>query len=267
VLDHTERLGAGRTGSRTFVDTTLFARRDAGDPAAREQLVERSLPLARHLARRYEHAGESIEDLEQVASLGLVKAVDRFQPSQGNAFSSFAVPTIVGELKRHLRDRTWVVRPPRGLQELSVRVRQASGQLTDELDRAPTVSELAAALQTGEEQILEALAVRDGRGALSLQAVPGGDDNQQPLQDTLASHEDGFALAELRALLDGLMATLSERARDALWMRFEHDLTQAQIAQQLGITQMQAFRLIRQSLKALREIADRELLTVSTACA
>ena len=151
----------------------------AGDRGARDALVERFLPLARSLARRYERSGEPIEDLVQVASLALLKAIDRYDPAQGTAFSSFAVPTIVGELKRHFRDRSWMVRPPRALQELTLRVEHAISQLSADLDRAPTVSELAAALGSDEEQVLEALQARAGRSALSLQAPRSGDEEQQ----------------------------------------------------------------------------------------
>lgn len=233
----------------------LFARRDS-DRHARDALVERYLPLARSLARRYERSSEPIDDLVQVASLALVRAIDRFDPGQGNAFSSFAVPTIVGELKRHFRDRTWTVRPPRGLQELTLRVQHAIDELSADLDRAPTVNELATALGSDEEHILEALQARGSHAAISLDCAGGASDEQPTLQDTLGSPDDGFARAESRVLLDGLMAGLPARSREVLRLRFEHDLTQAQIGERLGVSQMQISRLIRQALTHLRHAAE-----------
>lgn len=233
----------------------LFARRDAGDLVARDALVERFLPLARSLARRYERSSEPLDDLVQVASLALVNAVDRFDPAHGTAFSSYALPTIVGELKRHFRDRAWLVRPPRVLQELAMRSDRAIAQLSAELDRPPTVSELAARLGGGEEQILEALQARGARHGVSLHTPRGSEDDEHLLQDTLGSHDNGFADAESRAVLDGLMAGLSPRSRHVLHLRFEHDLTQTQIGELMGVSQMQVCRLIRQALGQMHEQA------------
>jgi RNA polymerase sigma-B factor len=240
---------------RARLDRRLFARRAAGDERAREELIERFLPLARSLARRYDQSVEPLDDLVQVASMGLVKAVDRYEPGRGCAFSSYAVPTIVGELKRHFRDRTWTVRPPRALQELTLRVDDASVRLSQRLDRAPTVSELAAEVGAGDEEILEALQARTARGALSLQAPVGGSDEEVELQDTVGAGDDGYARAETRALLDSLLAGLTPRARVVLRLRFEEDLTQAEIGALLGVSQMQISRIIRQSVARLRLIA------------
>jgi RNA polymerase sigma-B factor len=242
--------------ARSRMDRTLFARHDAGDPRAREQLIRRFLPLARSLARRYDHSGEPLEDLVQVASLALVKAVDRYEPARGCAFSSFAVPTIVGELKRHFRDRGWAVRPPRDLQELTLRVDHAAERLTRELDRTPTVSELAAAIGSADELVLEALQARGGRSAVSLHAPAYGQDEQSALQDMLGSSDDGYARAEARVLLDGLLAGVSPRAREVLRLRFEQDLSQAEIGALVGVSQMQISRIIRQALQCLREAAE-----------
>ena len=241
-----------RPEARRLEDRRLFALRDGGDSAARDALIERFLPLARALARRYEHSPEPIEDLVQIASLALVKAIDRFDASQGTAFSSFAVPTIVGELKRHFRDRSWTVRPPRALQELTLRVGRAVTRLSAELDRAPTVRELAVDLGSDEEQILEALQARDGRSAVSLQTPRGGEDDDQTLQDTLGCGDDGFRLAESRVLLAGLSASLPSRSREVLRLRFEQDLTQAQIGKLMGVSQMQVSRIIRGALAQMR---------------
>jgi RNA polymerase sigma-B factor len=256
---HTPQSPTAATGEqRARTDRMLFARRAAGDPRARNELIERFMPLARSLARRYELASEPLDDLVQVASLGLVKAVDRYEPARGCAFSSYAVPTIVGELKRHFRDRTWTVRPPRGLQELTLRIEQARSRLSQELDRPATVSELAAAIGSTPEDIMEAIQASTARGALSLQAPTGGSDEDGELQDSLGATDDGYAHAETRVLLDGLLSGLTPRARIVLRLRFEHDLTQAEIGALLGVSQMQISRIIRQALGRLRHVADQQ---------
>jgi len=181
------------------MDRILFSRCEAGDRRARDELIERWLPLARSVARRYERSGEPLEDLVQVASLAPVKAIDRYGPALGIAFTSYAVPSIVGELKRHFRDRGWLVRPPRGLQELTLRIERASTDLSAQLDRAPTVAELGAAIDISDEQILEALQARTGRDALSLQASIGVLGEQTALEHVLGCAEDGYARAEICA--------------------------------------------------------------------
>jgi len=238
------------------MDAILFARRDAGDPRAREQLIERFLPLARSIARRYERSDEPLDDLIQIASLGLVKAIDRFDPALGNAFSSYAVPTMTGELKRYFRDRTWAVRPPRGLQALTLRVERTTTRLTAQLDRAPTVKELASATGSSDEEILEALQARGGRDALSLQAPSGRHGQAAMLGDMLGAGDDGYGQAESRAMLEELMTGLPRRTRDILRLRFEADLTQAEIGARFGVSQMQISRIIRHALEQLRETAD-----------
>jgi len=238
------------------MERVLWARCAAGDRRSRAELIERWLPLARSVARRYERAEEPFDDLVQVASLALVKAIDRYDPALGNAFSSYAVPTITGELKRHFRDRSWAVRPPRGLQELTLRVERAATRLTAHLDRAPTVHELAAATGNSDEKILEALHARGGRDALSLQASIGGAGEQAELQDVLGADDGGYAQAEMHAFLDALMTGLPQRTREILRLRFEEDLTQQEIADLFGVSQMQISRIIRQAISHLRTIAD-----------
>ena len=250
------RTGSEGGAGRTRVDRQLFARRDAGDRRAREELVERFMPLARSLARRYQSGGEPMDDLVQVASLGLLKAIDRFDPASGNAFSSYAVPTITGELKRHFRDRTWMVRPPRDLQELTLRVQHATGELTAQLDRSPTVAELATSVGCDEEQILEALQAGRGRTVTSLQSPLGADEAGVTLQDTLGCDEDGYAGAESRATVAQLESALTARSREIVRLRFEEDLTQAEIGTLMGISQMQVSRLLRQALTTLRATAE-----------
>jgi RNA polymerase sigma-B factor len=237
-------------------DMQLFERYLAqGDQRAREELVERFLPLARQLARRYQRADEPFDDLLQVASLGLIKAVDRFDPSRGVAFSSYAVPTILGELKRHFRDRTWSVRVPRDLQELVLRVDAAVSDLSRGLHRAPSVPELAEKLGVGEEDILEALQAGSAYRASSLEA-PRSEEEGDTLADAMGADEQGFTAAENRATLDRLLTAIGPRDREVLRLRFEEDLTQAEIGERIGVSQMQVSRLIRQAVARLRIAAE-----------
>lgn len=241
---------------RARADRILFERLANGDARARDELADRFMPLARSLARRYESSGEPMEDLVQVASLALVKAIDRFDASRGHAFSSFAVPTIVGELKRWFRDKTWAVRPPRELQELIMRLDRVSVKLSQELDRAPTVAELAEAAGSDEEHVLEALQARSGRGTLSMHAPQGGDAESSTLEDGIGDEDDGFERAESRTLLDDLCSGLPARSREVLRMRFEEDMTQSEIGERLGVSQMQVSRIIRQTITHLRHVAE-----------
>jgi RNA polymerase sigma-B factor len=222
------------------------------DPVDRELLVERFLPLARALARRYQRAGEPFDDLFQVACLGLVKAIDRFDPGRDVAFSSYAVPTMVGEIKRYLRDRTWSVRVPRGLQELALRVDKNVVELFSDLHRQPTVAQIAHAATATEEQVLEALQASVAHRATSLQTPRAGEDEAG---DTLASTERGFGLAEDRATLAKLLRAVTPREREVLRLRFEEDLTQREIGQRIGVSQMQASRIMRHSIARLRTTA------------
>ena len=208
---------------------------------------------------RYQRSAEPLDDLMQVASLALVKAVDRFDATNGAAFSSYAVPTIAGELKRYFRDRTWTVRPPRELQELTLRVETATTELGLQLDRSPTVRELAEWLDVDDERILEALQARSARGALSFEApARDQDDERHTLQDTLASADDDYERAETRVVVDGLTTGLSARSREILRLRFDEDMTQAQIGERLAISQMQVSRLLRQALDQLRVLAGQD---------
>src|SRR5215217_963703 len=228
-----------------------------GDPAAREQLVERFLPLARQLARRYQRGGEPLDDLIQVASLGLLKAVDRFDPERETAFSSFAVPTILGELKRHFRDKGWSVRVPRDLQELAVRVEPLSEELARELGRAPTPAEVATRAGATLEQVLEAREAAGAYRAVSLDRPRSEEEEDgESYGDAFGVEDPGFGLAEDSATVERLMRMLSEREREVLRLRFEEDLTQSEIGQRVGVSQMHVSRLIRQSLARLREEAD-----------
>ena len=230
---------------------------DDRDPALRSQLVEGHLGLAEYLARRFSNRGEQLDDLVQVASLGLLKAVDRFEPSRGVEFSTYATHTIVGELKRHFRDKGWAVRAPRRMQELYLRLGKVVSSLSQELGRSPTIPELAADAQVSEEEVLEALEAGQAYRFSSLDA-PGGGDNDDG--DTLSAHlggEDPRLLeAEHRAALSPLIERLAPRDQTILHLRFFVGMTQSEIADQLGISQMHVSRLLARSLNQLRAAAS-----------
>ena len=228
----------------------------AGDVGAREELVHRFLPLARQLARRYQRRGEPIDDLVQVASLGLLKAIDRFDPARQTALSSFAIPTIVGELKRYFRDHGWAVHVPRGLQERIARVDEATEALWREQGRAPTPAEVAERTQHTVEQVLEARQAAGARWAISLD--PSGDDKDAGAPaDSLAIDEPGFLLAEDAATTERLMRLLPEREREILRLRFREDLHQSEVAERVGISQTHVARVLRRSIEALHETTTR----------
>ena len=249
---------AGRGVNRAEQDRALFARYlDKRDPVDREMLVERFLPLARQLARRYQRPEEPFDDLFQVACLGLVKAIDRFDLDREVAFSSYAVPTILGEIKRYFRDRTWSVRVPRDLQDLALKVERAVTALDFELHRRPTVDEIVAKVGAREEDVLEALEASGAYKATSLQSPWGADeDSGETLGDSIGVEEHGFAAAEDRATIERLMRVITPREREVLWLRFVADLTQAEIGEQVGVSQMQVSRILRQSVSRLRAYAS-----------
>jgi RNA polymerase sigma-B factor len=230
-----------------------------GDARAREELVERFMPLARQLARRYQHGSEPLEDLIQVASVGLVKAIDRFDPARTTAFSSYAVPTMVGELKRYFRDFGWAVHVPRGMQERTVAVQATVTRLTKELGRSPSPSEVGEALDLHEEQVLEALEASLAYNARSLDAPPPGaeDPDDYGYGDTLGEDDERFELVELGVTIAPALRALPERERRILHMRFVDDMTQSDIAARIGVSQMHVSRLIRRSLGRLAEAAER----------
>jgi RNA polymerase sigma-B factor len=243
---------------RARSDRRLFSRYvDAHDPMDRDAIVERFLPLARQLAARYQRPEEPFDDVFQVACFGLVKAVDRFNLERGVAFSSYAVPTIMGEIKRHFRDRTWAVRVPRDLQELALRVDRVVAELTRELGRQPSVEEVAGAIDVEADEVLEAMEASSAYRATSLETPrSGGDDDPgDTLADSVGTIDDGFARAEQRAVLDALMRSLTPREREVVRLRFEEDLTQAAIGERIGVSQMQVSRLLRQALARLRTLA------------
>ena len=257
VLENVDSGAAADHGARARQDRQLLLRCRDGDTAAREALVERFMPLARQLARRYQHGGEPLDDLYQVASLGLIKAIDRFDVSRETAFSTFAVPTILGELKRHFRDKTWLVRVPRNLQELAIKLDAVSGTIASELGRIPTATELAAATGQPVEDVLEAREALAAHKPVSLDRPREEEENDgETLGDAIGVEEGGYAEAEAAATLQQLMRRLSARDREVLRLRFQEDLTQSEIGTQLGISQMHVSRLIRQSLATLRDPAE-----------
>lgn len=223
----------------------------------RDQLIEAHLGLAEFLARRFSNRGEPLDDLVQVTSMGLVKAVDRFDVSRNIEFSTYATHTIVGELKRHFRDKGWAVRAPRRMQELYLRLTKITASLSQELGRSPTVDELAAETETSIEAVLEALEAGQAYRSTSLDApTSSGDDDVDTVGAHMGNNDPNLLSAEQRATLDPLMARLSEREQQILHMRFFEGLTQSEIANRLTISQMHVSRLLTKSLAQLRSGAE-----------
>ncbi len=249
----------------TRIDDRVLLRRyhEDGDLQAREQLIEQYMSLVRSLARRYSYRGEQLEDLVQIGAIGLIKAIDRFDLERGVELTTYATPNIIGEIKRHFRDKGWSVRVPRGLQELNVKLSRLVDQLTVQLSRSPTIPELAKAAGVEEEEVLEALESGRAYTSLSLSAGGGGgdEDDLDPLE-SLGTEEHQYEVSEDRAVLAPGFKALDDRERKILQLRFFEGLTQSQIAQQVGISQMHVSRLIRRSLEKIRETiaADEESL-------
>jgi RNA polymerase sigma-B factor len=224
------------------------------DQKTREELVERYMPLAKRLALRYRGASESFDDLLQVANLGLLGAVDRFDPERGIPFTAFASPTILGELKRHFRDRVWTVRVPRGLHDRMAEVDKAIAELTKELQRSPSVGEIAERLELEQTDVLEAMEASYNRRPLSLDRPAGGeDDEDSTAAEWIGEEDEGFELVEGRIALDSALPRLDERERLVLRLRFVEDMTQSQIAEQIGHSQMHVSRILRRALSRIRE--------------
>jgi RNA polymerase sigma-B factor len=240
---------------RTLQDERLLLRYHRnGDLAAREELVLRFMPLASQLAARYRHTGESHEDLVQVACLGLLKAVDRYDPRRGRAgFTRYAVPTMLGELKRHFRDKGWSVHVPRATQELVLKVSDALGTLPSKLGRSPRPRDVAEAIGVAVEEVLEAMEAATAYEAASLDAPRAGseDEGVWTYADSLAAEDPGYERVDIGETLRGSLAALPERERLILRLRFERDMTQAEIAERVGISQMHVSRLLRRSLDRL----------------
>ena len=244
------------TPTATRADMPSSSERTSSDRDRRElaALVRRFMPLARSLARRYERSSEPLDDLLQVAALGLVKAIDRFEPDRGNAFVSFAVPTILGELRRYFRDCCWDVHVPRGTQERTLALEEAERRLTSDRGRPPTVAELSQYLEIDAEQVLDAMAAAHAYGALSLDAPRASANGDRPVSyaESLGEIDERYALVEHGATIDAALRHIPARERLVLELRFAEDLTQSEIAERIGVSQMQVSRLLRHALEQLR---------------
>jgi RNA polymerase sigma-B factor len=253
--EESEAVPSPGAGERLAGDNELWRRfaRDR-DPAIREELVRRYMPFAKRLALRYRGASESFDDLLQVANLGLINAIDRFEPERGIPFTAFASPTILGELKRHFRDRVWTVRVPRGLHDRMAEVDKAITELTKQLQRSPSVAEIAERLELELTDVLEVLEANHNRRPLSLDRPAGADDSDETAPvEWVGSEDEGFELVEGRIALDAALPFLDERERLVLRLRFVDDLTQSQIAEQIGHSQMHVSRILRRALARIRE--------------
>jgi RNA polymerase sigma-B factor len=258
------------TASRTRGNTTrsrpawdkgrtrdLFRRyKEEGDDEAREQLVVNHLNLVRYLASKFKNRGEPLEDLVQVGTIGLIKAIDRFDPSRGLEFTTYATPTIMGEIKRHFRDKGWSVRVPRRLQELSAKINRVTEELTHELRRSPSIDEIADRVGASVEDVLEAMESSSAYSSVPLEGVGDSDDDVPSVIDQYASEDSVLSASDDRILLEDAIRDFSTRERDIIRMRFEEGLTQVEIAERLGVSQVQVSRLLRRTLARIHEKID-----------
>ncbi|MFB8395880.1 RNA polymerase sigma factor SigF [Streptomyces yangpuensis] len=235
-----------------FVELRALPDGSAEKAELRNRLVRMHLPLVEHLARRFRNRGEPLDDLTQVATIGLIKSVDRFDPDRGVEFSTYATPTVVGEIKRHFRDKGWAVRVPRRLQELRLSLTTATAELSQQHGRSPTVHELAERLGISEEEVLEGLESANAYSTLSLD-VPDTDDESPAVADTLGAEDEALEGVEYRESLKPLLEGLPPREKRILLLRFFGNMTQSQIAQEVGISQMHVSRLLARTLAQLRE--------------
>lgn len=230
-----------------------------GDEDAREQLVMSHLNLVRFLASKFKNRGEPLDDLVQVGTIGLIKAIDRFDPERGLEFTTFATPTIMGEIKRHFRDKGWSVRVPRRLQELSAKVNQVTDELTKDLQRSPSVEEIAAALDTTVDEVLEAMESSSAYSSVPLEGTgPGTDDDAPSVIDHYATVDEDLAASDDRMVIEETVRDFSPREQEIIRMRFIEGLTQVEIARRLGISQVQVSRLLRRTLQKVQEKIDPE---------
>jgi RNA polymerase sigma-B factor len=246
--------GQDRAGARDLF--TRLSSVEHGSPewgAIREKLVEIHLPLVEHLARRFRNRGEPLDDLIQVATIGLIKSVDRFDAERGVEFSTYATPTIVGEIKRHFRDKGWAVRVPRRLQELRLSLTSATAELSQRNGRAPTVGELAVHLKLSEEEVLEGLESANAYSTLSLDVPEQGEQDSPVVADSLGAEDEELEGVEYRESLKPLLAKLPPREKKILLLRFFGNMTQSQIAEEIGISQMHVSRLLARTLAQLRD--------------
>jgi RNA polymerase sigma-B factor len=248
------------TAAQLAHDDELWRRfSQSRDTAIREELVRRNMAFAKRLALRYRGASESFDDLLQVANLGLLNAIDRFDPGRGIPFTAFASPTILGELKRHFRDRVWTVRVPRGLHDRMAEVDKAITELTKELQRSPSIGEIADRLELEQTDVLEVMEANHNRRPLSLDRPAGPEDPDESTPVEWVGDEDqGYELVEGRIALDAALPFLDERERLVLRLRFVEDMTQSQIAEQIGHSQMHVSRILRRALSRIRDRIEEE---------
>ncbi len=248
---------SGRTKKAWDKERTarLFKRyKEDGDLDAREQLIVNHSNLVHYLANKYANKGEPLEDLYQVGSVGLIKAIDGFDPSRGLEFTTYATPTIMGEIKRHFRDKGWNVRVPRRLQDLSIKVNAATDTLTRELQRSPSVTEIAEYLDASVDDVLEAMESSSAYSALPLETGTGEDDEAPSVIDKIGVEDKGLESADDRVLLADVLKEFPPRERDILKMRFDEGLTQVEIAKRLGVSQVQVSRLLRRTIQKLQSL-------------
>ena len=230
--------------------------KEEGDEEAREQLIVNHLNLVRFLASKFKNRGEPLDDLIQVGNIGLIKAIDRFEPSRGLEFTTYATPTILGEIKRHFRDKGWSVRVPRRLQELSAKVNKATEYLTKELRRSPSVEEIADYLGATVEEVLEAMESSSAYSSVSLEAGNPGDEDAPSILDRYASEDEDLGSADDRMVIEDTIKDFSPREQEIIRLRFLQGMTQVEIADKLGISQVQVSRLLRKTLKKIQEKID-----------
>lgn len=253
-VSRSERIAADRARAREmFVELQSLPEGDPRRARLRDSLVEVHLPLVEYLARRFRNRGEPLDDLVQVATIGLIKSVDRFDLERAVEFSTYATPTIVGEIKRHFRDKGWAIRVPRRLQELKLSLTKATSELSQKNGRSPTIAELAQHLGLSEEEILEGLESANAYSVVSLDAPDGGDDDSPAVADSLGIIDDALEGVEYRESLKPLLEKLPAREKKILMLRFFGGMTQSQIAGELGISQMHVSRLLARTLAQLRQ--------------
>ncbi len=252
--------GAGRAAWDKDRTRELFYRyKQKGDAEARDQLIVNHLNLVRFLASKFKNRGESLEDLVQVGTIGLIKAIDRFEPDRGLEFTTYATPTIMGEIKRHFRDKGWSVRVPRRLQELSAKVNQVTDELTNQLQRSPSVEEIAEHLGTTVDEVLEAMESSSAYSSVPLEGGGATEDEESPsVIDHYATEDADLAASDDRIVLEEAIADFSPRERDVIHMRFVDGLTQVEIAERLGVSQVQVSRLLRRTLRRIQDKIDPE---------
>lgn len=232
--------------------------KDKGDEAARDELIMSHLNLVRFLASKFKNRGEPLDDLIQVGTIGLIKAIDRFDPSRGLEFTTYATPTILGEIKRHFRDKGWSIRVPRRLQELSAKVNQATDELTKELQRSPSTEEVAAKLGVSVDEVLEAMESSGAYSSVPLEAGSSDEEDAPAIIDHYASVDENLAASDDRMVIEDTIRDFSPREREVIRMRFVEGLTQVEIARRLGVSQVQVSRLLRRTLKKVQDKIDPE---------